>query len=343
VLVSVLPQVVIRNWRLKLSAFILSVLLWAIVTVLPRNREIMPSVPVRVAMNDPAWALAEPPSPTTVTVHLGGLTGPSTVNLAFIRVPIDQVNSADTVVRLRPDWVILGGETNVVVQSITPAAVALRFEPTLTTAIPLSLRTQSDFPAGLALVQPLGLSPQVTTVRGRTRMVEALDSVSLEPLDLSKITESGTYRVLVDTTGLGDMTFQPNSAQIAVNLQPAAERVLPNVPVVVEAPVGVDSTSLVPELATVQVTVRGALTLIEQTSALNVTAVVLARDLEGIAPGNAWSVPLRIRGLPALLRAELEVDSLRVIRTLTGPSGGAPPDTVRRDTLRASPASGSRR
>ena len=329
---SVLPQVVTRNWRLKLSAFVLSVFLWAVVTVLPRNREIMPSVPVLVALSDPEWALAEA-TPQTVTVHLGGLADISSVNEAFIEVPIGDVIAADTVVRLRPDWVMLGGDGNVVVQSITPSTVALRFEPTLTTAVPLSLRTENDLPEGLALVQQLGHSPQVTTVRGPARIVEALDSVTLKPLDLSEVSASGTYRVEVDTSGLGGLVFQPNSAQIAVNLQAAAERILVGVPVVVEAPPGVDSLALYAEPSTVQVTVRGALTLLYQSSAMDVTAVVPARSVEGIAEGNTWTAPIRIVGLNPLLRVQPDVDSVLVLRVPAG-TPRTPPDTVRPDTVR---------
>jgi hypothetical protein len=338
--VSVFPQVVTRNWRLKLSAFVLSVFLWGVVTVLPRNREIMPSVPVRVDLSDPAWALAEPPTPATVTVHLGGLAD---VRDAFIRIPIDQVVGSDTIVRLRPDWVMLGGQSGVVVQSITPPSVALRFEPTHTKAVPLTLRTENDFPAGLALVQPLAHSPQVTTVRGPARVVETLDSVSLVPLDLSEVSESGAYRVSVDTTGLAGLSFQPTGAQIAVNLQPSAERILVDVPVVVEAPPGVDSATLLPEPATVQVTLSGAITLVDQTSASNVTAVVPALTLEGIAEGNTWSVPIRIAGVNPLLRADAGVDSVRVLRAPAPPGAGTPPDTVRRDTVGVRPPPPPRR
>jgi YbbR domain-containing protein len=316
--VSVLPQVVTRNWRLKVSAFILSVFLWAIVSLQPRNREVIPTVPVEVVLNDPEWTLADAPSPMTVSVHLGGvaqdLFGLTLARATLIQVPIDRVTGTDTVIRLRPEWVQLSGGSNVVVQSITPAAIALRFEPTLSAAVPLSLRTRNQLPAGLALAQPLALTPQVATVRGPARALERLDSLPLMPLDLSDVRRSGTYHVQIDSAALEDLVFQPAGAQVAVNLQPEAERVVTGVPVVVEAPAGIDSASLIPRPATVQVTLRGARTLLEGTTPLALMAFVAARDLEGIAAGNEWSVPLRLRGLSALLQARAEVDSVRVLR-----------------------------
>jgi YbbR domain-containing protein len=347
--VSVLPQVVTRNWRLKLSAFILSVFLWAIVSLEPRNREVIPTVPVEVVLNDPEWTLADAPSPMTVSVHLGGvaqdLFGLTLARATLVEVPVDRVTGTDTVIRLRPEWVQLSGGSNVVVQSITPAAVALRFEPTLSAAVPLSLRTRNQLPAGLALAQPLTLTPMVATVRGPARALERLDSLPLLPLDLSDLRRSGTYHVQIDSSALEGLAFQPAGAQIAVNLQPEAERVLSDVPVLVEPPAGVDSASLVARPATVQVTLRGARTLLEGAAAFGVVAFVAARDLEGIAAGNEWSVPIRLRGISSLLQGRAGVDSVRVLRaptpaTLAEPSTDsgvprdptAPPDTAPRGT-----------
>lgn len=347
---SVLPQVVTRNWRLKLSALGLAVFLWAIVTIQPRNREILPDVPLRVEASDPDWVLvaADPP---TVSVNLGGLTS-DLLELprgdeAFVRVPIGDVNSADTVVRLRADWVVLSAGSNIVVQDITPAVITLTFERALTTALPLSRRTEGELPEQLALVAPLGLSPQVTTVRGPARVIEALDSVALEPLDLGAITQSGAHRVRVDTTGLSMLTFQPEIAQISVNVQPSVMRTV-SAPVVVEAPEGVDVATLLPEPAMVEVRLVGAQTPVTQVMPGSFVARVAASDLAGIAPGSRWTVPIRIVGLSSIIRAQPATDSVSVFRALAPPQALPPgtdtaappnapasPDTAAPDTLAA--------
>jgi YbbR domain-containing protein len=339
--VSVFPQVVTRNWRLKLSAMALALFLWAVVTIQPRNREVLPNVPVQVVVSDPDWVLAEPPTPATVSVNLGGLTR-ELLDLprgseAFVRVPIDRIIAEDTVVRLRTDWVVLSGGSNLVVQDITPVLVTLRFEPTRTTALPLSLRTTNELPEDLALAAQLGLSPQVTTVRGPARIVETLDSINLEPLDLSQIRASGRQGVRVDTTGFEGLTFSPPTAQVSVNVQPAVERVLRDVPVVIEPPAGVDATLLLPDPRTVDVTLRGAITPVNQVNEGALVAFIAARDLEGIAPGSEWVAPIRIRGVGSLVRARSAVDSVRVVRALVPPvlptDTTLPPDTVRPDTI----------
>lgn len=341
---SVLPQVVTRNWRLKLAALALSLFLWAVVTAQPRNRQVLTSVPVQVVVNDPGWTLAEPPSPAAVSVQLAGTTRELLqlsrgLEAGVVRVPVDQVAGPDTIVRLRNDWVILYDGPGIVVENLAPATVALRLEPARSTVLPLSLRTVGELPSGLALAQALGLTPPVVRVRGPARVVERLDSIPLAPLDLSTVTESRLYRVRVDTSGLGNVDVEPPLAEVAVRLEASAERVIAGVPVLVEAPAGTDPSMLVPQPSTIQVTLRGARTLVAQASTDALAAVVSAQDLEGLPAGSEREVPLRVRGVPNLVRAFSAVDSVRVQHL---PEVPAPrPDTLPSDTIPTAPRPGT--
>jgi len=317
--VSVLPQVVTRNWRLKLAAFALSLFLWAVVTLQPRDRQIMAAVPVEVLVNDPSWSLSEV-SPSTVSVHLGGsareLLQFSPDGTAVVRVPIESITTPDTIVRLRSDWVFMDEASTLVVENLTPATVTLHFERAQATALPLSVRTRNDFPDGLALAQPLAPTPGVIRVRGPARLIEDLDSIPLEALDLSTVTESGLHSVEVDTTGLGNLNVDPNSATVAVLLEPAVERVISEVPVVVIPPFGIDPSSLTTSPAVILVTLRGAQTLVDQADPLALQAVVVADQLETLAPGSDQVAQIRIRGVPSLVRAFSAVDTVRVRRAV---------------------------
>jgi YbbR domain-containing protein len=315
--VSVLPRVVARNWRLKVAALLLSIFLWALVSLQPGSRSVLSAVPVRVDVMDPAWTLADLPSPATVTVQLGGSARELLTRggeAAIVRVPIERVIGRDTLVRLRPDWVILSGSTGLIVESISPPTVAIRLEPTLSTAIPLSLGTSNQLPADLALGQPLGLNPTVVRVHGPEHVIEALDSVALEPLDLSSITASGLYRVPVDTTGLSGVTFDPPAAQVSIRVAPAVEREIASVPVVLELPLGLDSLELAVEPSTIPVRLHGVATLVNQVDTVAMAAVIAASHLEGMPAGASWTVPIRLRGVPGLVRAFSAVDSVVVVR-----------------------------
>lgn len=331
---SVLSQLFFRNWRLKLAAFALAIFLWAVVTIQPRNRQTLTSVPVQVTITDPAWTLAEPPAPALVDVRLGGSTREllqlgRTPGAGVVRVPIERVTSQDTVVRLRNDWFEADAGSGIVVENIVPATVHLVFEATEATVLPLSVRTRNEFPEGLALAQPLGLTPPVVRVRGPVRVVDDLDSIPLEPLDLAAVGESGIYQVRVDTAGLGNLTMDPAVASLQVLLERAVERVIGGVPVVGELPPTLESATLEILPATIQVTLRGARTPVNQANVEVIEAIVPSAEIEGLAPGEERTVPIRLRGVPNLVRAFSAADSVLIRRPAEGRS---PPDTARRDT-----------
>jgi hypothetical protein len=70
---------------------------------------------------------------------------------------------------------------------------------------------------------------------------------------------------------------------------------------------------------------------------------VAARDLEGIAAGSEWSVPIRLRGMSELLVARPELDSVRVLRAPETPAvapaqGDSARETAPRGTTEPSAA-----
>jgi len=73
-----------RNWRLKIAAFAITVLLWATIRVSAVSRQDLPDVAVRVENDDPDWVPVGFPSPATVQL---GLTGPAR---DLFRVAVDR-------------------------------------------------------------------------------------------------------------------------------------------------------------------------------------------------------------------------------------------------------------
>lgn len=317
-----LPPVLARNWRLKLAATALAVVLWAVVRADPSRSGDVFTVPVVAQVEDPAWTLAADPQPATVQVRFRGPTT-DLIRLAregaSIRIPLDTVAHADTLVQLRRDWVVLGEGSQLMVEDILPAAVRLSLEPTATALVPVRVRTTGDFPSGLALAAPVGLNPPFVRVRGAARRLRALDSVALAPLDLDRVAKSGTYQVDVDTSVLGGLDVDPTSATLALRLEPALERDLPAVPVVAADRDGrpADSLEIVPP--TVPVRLAGARTPVTGTDSAGIRAVVPWEALADLGPGQERRVAIRLRGLPPLVRGFTTVDSVTV-RRLAGPA-----------------------
>lgn len=327
---SAVPRALARNWQLKLSAFGLAVVLWAVVQagIDAGGIVTLPQVPVVAQVNDMDWILEADPSPPNVRVSLEAppnVLTPIRTPSAVVRIPVDEVVDADTVIQLRRDWVQLEGGTGYVVQEISPATVRLSFQRTRSELLPVAVRTTGELLEGLALAAPIGIQPQTVRVRGPVSRVEAVDSVVLDPLDLSSVVSSGIYTVAVDTSSVTGLSTVPAEVSLGVRLEQAVERILGGVPVVVETSDGAVSDAVEVLPSTLQVTLRGARTVVSSTDPEEVRAAVTAEAVEGLEPGYQRRVPIVLRGVPELVRAFAPVDSVTVRRppsTGAGPAGG---------------------
>tara|TARA_B100001123_G_scaffold437420_1_gene569581 strand:+ start:7886 stop:8620 length:735 start_codon:yes stop_codon:yes gene_type:complete len=239
-------------------------------------------------------------------------------------LPLDIVSSADTLVQLRRDWVVVSAGSGLVVEDIAPASVRLVLQRTVSRLLPLRVATTGELSSGLALAAPLDLNPQVVGVRGAVQLVGALDSISLQPLDLSSVRESGIFPVDMDTIGLGDIIITPRSVTIDVRVESSIDRELLAVPVVPGAgedgSIPYESLTILP--AEVTVLLRGVHPLVSGVRAEEVRAVVPWEALVGLEPEQERRVPVRLHGLPALVLGLAAVDSVTVRRSTAGERAG---------------------
>lgn len=307
------PELLTRNWTLKLAALGIAVLLWTAVRVEAPDRQPLPDVPVRVQLDDPSYALAEEPSPATVQLRLGGparalfqlaLDPPSLV------IPVDQVHTPDTTITLRRDWVRLQDRPGVVVEDIQPASVRLVFEPLDNAAVPLVATTTGRLSDDLALATRPSVNPPVIRVSGPLSRVSRLDSVPLHPVDLSGLGDPGGHRleVAVDTTGLSGLSVSPTRATVLVTVDRRVERTIRGFPVTLET----DAPDLEIEPRTLDVTLRGPRSLVQSTDSTSLALVVPAEALEGLE--GSRRVAVQIRDLSEFVRASLSADSVLVRR-----------------------------
>lgn len=312
-----------HNWKLKLLALGLSVFLWALVQNEP-TPETFPSVPVRVDVTDTSWTTAGPPTPSTVELRLGGPAG-EMVRLArggpTVHVPISSVGSADTVVTIHRDWVDLGNDTRLGVDAVSPPAVHISFERAVTRAVPAYARLRGSLPTHLALAGAVTLNPRMIRVRGARSRVDAVDSVPLDPLDLSDVDSSGDFTVAVDTSALTGVRVIPGSSTLTLRVEEEIERVLPAVPVDLQRQ---DGARLIVEPASVRITLTGARTPVIGLDPAGLKVLVAPETVRGMAPGEERHVPLRIEGVPSLVSAVPDQEMVTVRRpAATANRGGS--------------------
>lgn len=317
------PRVLVHNWRLKLSALGLAVLLWALVQTEPREAQTVDGVPVLVDVADTAWTASGLPQPATVELRLSGPTG-EIIRLSragtVVRVPVGQVGSADTLITLRRDWVELGAGSGLYVESLLPPAIRVAFEPAVTRVVPIAVRTAGVLPSNLALASPIGLTPSVVRARGPAGRLELLDSVFLRTVQLPEIRASGVLEVAVDTAGLAGIRVFPATATVGVRVEAREERSLAGIPVIVQDGVSRDGYTVTP--TEVEVVLRGARTLLAAVEPQDLRAWVDPDLLRDLAPGEVRRVPVRVEGVPDLVQAEVPGDGVQVRRE----PGGEPPE-----------------
>lgn len=307
-----LRGLVTRNLFLKVASLGLAVLLWMVVRVESPERQSLPGVAVRVALQDPEWTLAEDPFPPSVQVVFNGPARElfrMAVDQPVINIPVDAVHAGDTVVVLRREWLRHNGQ-GIVIEDFQPSSVRLTFEPIRSLPIPVAPRSTGALPTGLALAAPLASDPSVIRVRGPQGRISALDSLRLTPLDLSGITRSGAFQTRVDTVGLSPVEVGATRVSVIVQVEDQIRREVPGIPVLPSGPGGGRILRVTPD--TLTVILLGARSIVNSVETAALRVVFPGELVVDMAAGDSLRLPVRVEGSPPLVRARPAVDSVTV-------------------------------
>lgn len=309
------PRIIVRNWRLKITALTLAVVLWVTMRLTDDRIDLLSisNVEVRVEHVHRDWFLRQPPSPAAVEMSVTGPLG-DILRVAMSRptivIRVDSVLKEDSVLTLIPDWVTDVDRSSVTIENFRPSSVRLVFERNKEEEIPVTVRLTGELPDSLAMVAEPRANLLFASVRGAASAVDALETVFLEPFDLGGVTGPGRFEVALDTARLGGLVVNPTSATLTVEVAPMRSRVLA---IPVEWP-GADP-ELVLESAVVNVTLFGAEELLmgADTAALRVLVGVEAAAVRrAVEEDGEARVPLSLIGVPAWVRGVVEVDSVTV-------------------------------
>lgn len=331
---SSLSAALTRNWTLKLASVGLAVFLWAVVRAEPPDREVLSEVPIIVQIGDLDWREAAQPEPATVQVRFAGPAG-EIIRLnrqsAAVRIPLDAVTSADTTVTLRRDWVVFDGSSSLVVEDVVPSTVTIHLERTVVEARPVVIATEGVPRTGFALAGPVVGSPGVVRVRGPAARLAEVDSIQSRTLDLSDLAQTARRVIELDTTGLGDLTFDLLEVEATVPIERAMDRELPPVAIEVEGPA---AAGLEVEPASLPLTVRGPVGRTQRADLSGLQLTIPAESVLDVAPGESRRVPVSVEGIPdSFLSVIMATDSVTVRRP--PPPAPQPDSTAVTDTATA--------
>jgi YbbR domain-containing protein len=213
-----------KNWGLKLAALSLAILLWMAVRAGSERVTTFRNIPVQVDLRDPDWRLAEPPQPAAVHVTVLGPTG-ELLTLAGepprIVLLVDRVTDAEETQVLPLQWVQLPREVRQArVLSLRPDTIRLRYERLDTRSFPVRVRTVGELPQGYELAQAPTTTPAQVQLRGPVTLLDQLDSVPLEPVDISGLRSTTNVPASIDTLALGRVRVSPQEVNVLLRVAP---------------------------------------------------------------------------------------------------------------------------
>jgi YbbR domain-containing protein len=317
-----------RNWKLKLLAFALALLLWIVVSAEQVTSNWIP-VPLEVYVADPSYRLVEGAAPREVEVRFAG-PGRELWDLVIRRPPlrltVTDVQRTTEVFPLDPRLVRLPAQLSVTAQDVRPASVRLEFIQVATRAVPVRVPIAEGLPDGLTLVGGLQVRPTQIQVSGPTQRLGEIESIPTRPLDLSAVDTSFSVLLDVDTTRLRGLDLATRQVRVSGEVDRTAERRFAPVPVDIGS--GVD---LRPR--EVEVRVVGPRSVIQQMTLDAFRVVVSIDSIPTRIPPDGIAVPLRVERLPEGVQGEVtprtaQLFPVRPVGVPAEPVTTAPADTV---------------
>ncbi len=313
------------NWRLKLAALALAVLIWAAVSA---EQETSQWIPIRVdpVVQDPEYVLAGAPDPAEVRVRFSG-PGRELWELALDRPRL--------VLRLRDvgdrrafaldgTMIPIPRGLQVEVQDIRPAVVRVDLERLTSRVVPVRPRLTARSAQRYTIGGDVEVLPAEVRVTGPAGRLAALDSVDTRRFDIVPDDSTFSHEVLLETEGMEGLSFSRSRVRVSGPVDVRGER--PLGPVTVSLPEGMAAAP-----AQVEVSVSGARRVLERVFPGGVRVVVPRDSLPASLPPQGVDAPLAVEGLPPGVTARANPGRVRVMprAAAPAPTDSAPPQEVR--------------
>lgn len=310
--------IVTYNWRLKLAALGLAVLIWAAVSA---EQVTSQWIPVRIdpVVRDPEFVLAGPPDPAEVRVRFSG-PGRELWELALDRptlvLPLADIGNRRAFA-LDASMLRIPAGLSVNVQDIRPAVVRVEVERLASRMVPVRARIGGRSAQRYVVDGELEVLPAEVRVTGPAGRLAALDSVSTRALEIVPDDSTFTHEVLLDTAGMEGLSFSRTRVQVSGDVDVRAERPLGALPVSVP-------DGLVAEPALVQVTVAGAERTVGRVFPAQVRAYVPRDSIPASVPPQGVEAPVVLEGVPPSAAARADPARVRVRPAVAAPRDSAP-------------------
>jgi YbbR domain-containing protein len=188
-----MARLVLRNWELKVTALLVSTVLWLFVVSADRTQVAFATPVEYVGLDGDLVVLGTPREVVDVQLEaprwsLARLT-PSSVR---VRVDVARLHPGDNVVRLLPEQV--QAPPGVAVMRISPPWLRLALAPAATRTVPVVPQLRG-VPADAYMLRRVTVEPPAVQVKGPRTTIEAQAAVPTVPVDVSGLRETVTRTV----------------------------------------------------------------------------------------------------------------------------------------------------
>lgn len=318
-----------NNWKLKLLAFTLAILLWVVVSAEEVTSRWI-DIPLQVRVTDPEHMLQPETVPREVSVRFSGPRR-ELIDLRFRRPPlvlnILDVNDVQQRFELQARMVQVPSQLSVTVVDMQPSAVDLQFTRVESRLFSVRVRLAEELPPGWVLVDSLTVQPGRIRVTGPETQLARIESLVTVPVTLPRADTSFTISAPIDTTDLRGVRLSATSVQLSGRADLLTEQTYSDVPISVGP-----GLSLLP--STVDVRLVGPRSVLQTVRPQDLRVVIALDSIPPRFPEGGLPVPLRVEQLPPGIQAEVIPGATRmtadrpVLDTVAVPGAPEPPDTA---------------
>jgi hypothetical protein len=240
------------NWPIKLTALVLAVVLWAVVTAEETTTQL---VPVTLVVRPPEGRSVIGALPTVQARYRGTLRELLKLyeNPPVISKDVPATTGTSPTIRLAPGDLAGVEDADVIALEVLPESVTVLLDDILRRRVPVVSRVEFRPDSGYEVFGDVSITPSEVTVQGPEALVTPIQSVATVEIQRSALTRPAEYTVALDTSGFGLVNVEPQVVRVRADIGAVSTFVLMGVEVRVEGPGG-PWQSLT---SAVSVTVRG--------------------------------------------------------------------------------------
>ncbi len=287
---SLVKDVLLRNWGVKLTSVLLAFLLWLAVRGEPPAERVV-TVPLEIIL--PADMQITSERPGTVEVTLRGTAGSMWFGQPFpsCRVDLEQEGEGEHEVPLTPEDVRVPRAAGLEVVSIRPARVRLTLEKIISREVPIRV-VRGEPPLDLE-VYGVTVEPPAVTITGPRSHVQGIRGIPTENILLSGQRESIRTDARLEIADSTLHASPPGPVQVSIQLGVRRQvRIVRAVPVVPDD----SSIAVVPPRITLRVLVP--ISLEKTLSAADFEATVNTASLDPARKSARVKPQVTLRGEP---------------------------------------------